>query len=114
MILPTATTVNIDVCYIPKDVRSRYRSIWCEDTDFRTYQFKVTGHCTKAGCFVVDLVRPVNGLPPDLPTAASAGLVELIKDALKEKFQEVSIKRSVIDLVTPTVTTMAAAPAPPR
>ncbi len=114
MILPTPTTINIEVCYIPKDVRSRYRSIWCKDTDFRTCQFKVTGHCTKAGCFVVDLVRPVNGLPPDLPTAASAGLVELIKDALKDRFQEVSVKRSVIDLDTPAVTTMAASLVPLR
>ena len=104
LILPTPTTVNIEVCYIPQDIRSRYRSIWCKDTDIRTCQFKVTGHCTKAGCFVVDLVRPVSDLPAGLPTTAAAGLVELIKDTLKDQFQEVSVKRSVIDLTTPAVT----------
>ena len=57
---------------------------------------------------MVDLVSPVSDLPPDLPTTASAGLVELIKDALKDEFQEVSVKRSVIDLAKPAVTTMAA------
>ena len=99
MILPTPTTTTIEVCYIPKDIRSRYRAIWFKNTDFRAYQFNLTGHCTRSGCFVVDLVWPVSDLPPDLPTAASAGLVELIKDALKEKLHEVSIKRSVIDLL---------------
>jgi len=52
---------------------------------------------------VVDLVQPVSDLPADLPTTAAAGLVELIKDALREQFQEVSIKRSVIDMDTPVV-----------
>ena len=100
MILPTPTTTTIEVCYIPQDIRSRYRAIWCKNTDFRTYQFNLTGHCTRSGCFVVDLVQPVSDLPSDLPATTSAGLVELIKDALKEQFHEVSIKRSVIDLLT--------------
>ena len=78
MILPTPTTTTIEVCYIPQDVRSRYRAIWCKGTDFRTYQFNLTGHCTRSGCFVVDLVQPVSDLPSDLPTTASAGLVEVL------------------------------------
>ncbi len=100
MTLPTPTTITIEVCYVPKDIRSRYRAIWCRNTDFTAYQFNLTGHCTRGGRFVVDLVRPVNGLPDDLPRGASAGLAELIKDALKEMFPEVSVKHGVIDLLT--------------
>ena len=99
MIFSTPTTIPIEVCYIPTDVRSRYRATWCQSADFRVCKFNITGHCARAGRFVVDLVRPVNGLPDDLPRGAAAGLAELIKDALKQRYPEVSVKSSVIDLL---------------
>ncbi len=49
--------------------------------------------------FTVDLVRPVNGLPTDLPSKDRLGLTSLVREVKEDQVQhEVAFNANFIDL----------------